>query len=479
MEGQNQTFYLICLHDPCSQEAADYIAQCLSKGQGQGGAELILKQEQIKEGQGGLILHVTASTSRLLELAESMHLKLKDEQGLSRPFKNDGSFPDSGLVGPLTLSNVQQCLLYAMELVHFDKETTFLPGHPHEVKLIQGAPVLASYQNAGLLDMFPLHDEESLGKLYATWSSSPLTRPPIDEIRDYFGENIALYVSFSAFYTRFLIPMALLGAAHYALDRFARLDFIYNNVLFACLNLVAVTIFLEMWKRKSNEHAFHFGTLGKLRHKRPRAAFRGEFGINPVTQEPEVRYPFSKTVKTILTLSVPVTSLCLFLAFAAMLMSFEADKMMSQALTDPETGLLFDDLASTILSFVPSVLYSILVLVFNLKYLHLSHWLTEKENHRTQEQFEKHAVVKLIGFEFVNTFLALFYIAFVLQDVVMLKSQLFTMLIVTQVVNQLQETVIPFVLKKPSSRRMMNRISKKLETGNLKSSLLRLRDLNI
>ena len=117
--------------------------------------------------------------------------------------------------------------------------------------------MLASYQNAGLLDMFPLHDEESLAKLYATWSSSPLTRPPIDEIRDYFGENIALYVSFSAFYTRFLIPMALLGAAHYALDRFARLDFIYNNVLFACLNLVAVTIFLEMWNREIGKHTLN------------------------------------------------------------------------------------------------------------------------------------------------------------------------------------------------------------------------------
>jgi hypothetical protein len=42
----------------------------------------------------------------------------------------------------------------------------------------------------------------------------------------------------------------------------------------------------------------------------------------------------------------------------------------------------------------------------------------------------------LILFEFVNTFLSLFYIAFYLQDIAMLKSQVFTMLIVIQIVNQ-------------------------------------------
>jgi hypothetical protein len=31
------------------------------------------------------------------------------------------------------------------------------------------------------------------------------------QIRDYFGENVALYVSFTAFYTSFLIPIAIMG----------------------------------------------------------------------------------------------------------------------------------------------------------------------------------------------------------------------------------------------------------------------------
>merc|ERR1711860_407690 len=87
----------------------------------------------------------------------------------------------------------------------------------------------------------------------------------------------------------------------------------------------------------------------------------------------------------------------------------------------------------------------------------------EWENHRTQDQFERHVVIKLVLFEFVNTFLALFYIGFYLKDVAMLKSQVFLMLLVMQIVNQLQETLIPILLRRPSARKMMNKISKKLE----------------
>ena len=50
--------------------------------------------------------------------------------------------------------------------------------------------------------------------------------------------------------------------------------------------------------------------------------------------------------------------------------------------------------------------------------------------------FHRYVVGKLVLFEFVNSFLALFYIAFYLRDIVMLKSQVFTMLLVQQIVNQ-------------------------------------------
>ena len=56
---------------------------------------------------------------------------------------------------------------------------------------------------------------------------------------------------------------------------------------------------------------------------------------------------------------------------------------------DPETGEVPGDLLTQGLLYVPTVIYSIMIFVMNLKYLYLAHHLTEWENHRTQEQFER------------------------------------------------------------------------------------------
>ena len=97
-----------------------------------------------------------------------------------------------------------------MESVHFDADEKYLPGHSSK-SFMKRSPVLSAYREAGLIDTFPLHDEETLTKLYSTWKKANTLDPPIELIRDYFGENVALYVSFTSFYTKFLIPMAFLG----------------------------------------------------------------------------------------------------------------------------------------------------------------------------------------------------------------------------------------------------------------------------
>lgn len=57
-------------------------------------------------------------------------------------------------------------------------------------------------------------------------------------------------------------------------------------------------------------------------------------------------------------------------------------------------------------------------------------------------------VNKLIILEFVNNFLSLFYIAFVLGDIKQLRSQLMTQLIIIQAVQNVQETVVPILKQK-------------------------------
>lgn len=82
---------------------------------------------------------------------------------------------------------------------------------------------------------------------------------------------------------------------------------------------------------------------------------------------------------------------------------------------------------------VPSICQSILVAALTVFYDRFATYLTIKENHRTQSQFERYRVNKLIVLEFVNNFFCLFYIAFVKQDFKGLQSQLMTQMIILQV----------------------------------------------
>ncbi len=63
---------------------------------------------------------------------------------------------------------------------------------------------------------FPLHDSQALERLKAKWIGSDrdmkkLLWQPMRDIRLYFGEYIALYFSWLAFYTRWLVYPAVVG----------------------------------------------------------------------------------------------------------------------------------------------------------------------------------------------------------------------------------------------------------------------------
>jgi len=279
---------------------------------------------------------------------------------------------------------------------------------------------------------------------------------------------VALYFSFESIYTKFLVLVACLGTTQYVLETYAGIDHVWSNVIFTLFIILSVGIYLEVWKRKSNEHSFEWGSMGKLRLKPPRPEFRGELRVSPVSGKEEMYYPARKTMKKIISVSMPVTVLCLSVALFLMLMSFTVEEMVMQAMVDPETGDLGSDIVTSIITSVPSVVYSLIIILFNVIYLKIARKLTIWENHRTQEQHDTHITLKLVIFEFVNTFLALFYTGMYLKDLKALRSQLFTTLMVQQVVNQFQEVFVPFFLQKPASMKFVNKVAAKLGKGKQK-----------
>ena len=102
------TYVVICLHEGCRQEAAQYMCDRLRRDAG-----LLVRQEAPPMRRDGLIFHVSANKDKLLQLAEVMGMKKKDRDGVMRRFEaaSEREFPPDQrgcVVGPLTLSDVHR-----------------------------------------------------------------------------------------------------------------------------------------------------------------------------------------------------------------------------------------------------------------------------------------------------------------------------------------------------------------------------------
>ena len=318
-----------------------------------------------------------------------------------------------------------------------------LPGH-EDLSVMAGAPMLSSYQEAGLLTTFPLHDYEERERLEASWTRARILAPPLDLIRNYFGENVALYWSFAETYTWLLVTMAVLGAVQWVLSKMD-INPLCINVAFTSLNLIILAFFCEFWKRKSREHSFFWGTSGHLRLKRPRPEYRGELRRHPVTGNLERYYSSWERKKKIAFVSFPVTLIYLILASAFIVLKFEAEKFIED--NSFSIRIATSDLMFKIVMKLPSIGYSLLNVILFKIYLILGKVLTDWENHRTEEQYNFHITMKLVSFEFFKIFLAMFYICFWLGDLGPIKAQLVTDLVVAQALDHGQEWLLPWLLQ--------------------------------
>jgi len=181
-----------------------------------------------------------------------------------------------------------------------------------------------------------------------------------DEVREYYGETIAMYFAFLGYYTFFLAPPALLGLVtnFYVSDEYHELSII----LFCVFNLVWATIFLESWKRKTAELAYRWGTIDTEQFEEPRAAFYGELGKDAVTGRLQPQYSSFRRLVKFYTVSVPVMLIALVVAWYVMLLYFYLEDYIKPMLVGDNT------MYGTALSLLPTIVYALIVLVLNAVY---------------------------------------------------------------------------------------------------------------
>ncbi|XP_053958995.1 uncharacterized protein LOC128863716 isoform X1 [Anastrepha ludens] len=308
----------------------------------------------------------------------------------------------------------------------------------------EGQSIVAAWQETGLIvQVFPLHETRSLALLQNSWVKQIFSSQPLDDIAEYFGVKVALYFAWLGHYTCALGVPAVFGTILYAsLWGKGQTAQDMGHVIFSLFNVAWASLYLEAWKRYSVELAFRWGTLSTPPEllEPPRPLYKGTLVENNVTGRLEPKEaPAWKRRAFRYLVSFPVIGMCLALVFVVMFLMLRFQDWWDSKL--PEESIL------CCLSVIPKILLAGAITLMDEAYYKLAVWLNDHENYRLQSKYENHLIAKVALFQFVNSFLSLFYIAFYLRDEDKLKEQLAGLLISRQIIGNLRESAIPYFIE--------------------------------
>ncbi|CAK9797622.1 Ano8, partial [Anthophora quadrimaculata] len=414
---------------------------------------------KLRAGTPGLVVHVrhhtssdsygfylTAPFSVLLKAAEEVHLPktLRQEYGGGlKEFMGSEANCFEGSDDETRFFTTQERQSLVLHLLHTlragPQDLHSLPG----LKMVEGQAIIPKCISSGIISqVFPLHELPALEKLQRTWVRAFLSPQPLDDICKYFGVKITMYFAWLGHYTTALIVPAAVGAIYWVgiIGRNQAVEDV-AYVLFSVFNVIWATVYLETWKRRGAELAYRWGTLDQRDDLlvEPRPLFTGTLETSPVTGRLEPTYPRWKRNMFRYFVSVPVIAACLFFVFIVMILSFQIQDWWDARLESRGYGFW--------LSYVPKVLLAVVIALMDEAYFKVAVWLNDMENYRLDTEYENHLIYKVALFQFVNSFLSLFYIAFYLQDQERLKEQLAALLIARQVIGNLKESAVPYLIE--------------------------------
>ncbi|NWS72495.1 ANO9 protein, partial [Crotophaga sulcirostris] len=296
---------------------------------------------------------------------------------------------------------------------------------------------------------FPLHEQEELAEIlkekWARWRD--VFRPqPIEKIRCYFGEKVALYFAWLGWYTYLLGIAAAVGLVVFvagittfntsqvskeiceATDTimcplcdqkcsfwllsetctYAKVTHMIDNegtVLFAMFMAIWATVFLELWKRKRATVVTDWDLYGWDEDEEELALEL----INNLQHEPR-KYQHSYFRSTIL-LVFALLMIIVLIGIAHALVIF---RVVATALFSQSSFELFREQANTMAVMAGAVLHYITIVIMTKVNRRVALFLCDLEKPRTFSQRENNFIIKIFTFQFFTYFSSLIYIAFFL-----------------------------------------------------------------
>ena len=215
----------------------------------------------------------------------------------------------------------------------------------------------------------------------------------IDDLKDYLGEQLGFYFGVLAHFTSLLVPLSAIGLLVFLLlvitDSLSTGGFL--TPLYALAVCAWSQITIELWKRTQAVKAVEWGMADFDSDENILASFEGEIRAS-VIDGSQTRYFPEKDKFIRRMVSAGGFLAALIISLASMIIFFIMDLIFGPTFT--------------------YVIVAIIIKIFSMIITHVSSWLTLRENHRLESEFEDALITKVFIFEFINNFGMLFYIAF-------------------------------------------------------------------
>jgi len=339
-----------------------------------------------------------------------------------------------------------------------------LPAHgitttefPRLSEMCQKHSVLAFAEHSGAVDrIMALHDEDAADTILSEVTSSlslGVEDVPYSDIAKYFGVHAAQYILFVALYARWLSYLAVAGVVCFILHKVqwaVASDDIATSAptqVYAVLTAVWCTVFLEEWKRKASEFQYQQGEAAVNYSSSaivPAHFYLFTLGVTLEEEEvkssdaptPSNRKSQKKHSESVVTYLITIAAMSVLFVYVFLLVQFL---------------LWFGDFVRSrttnqILLQIPTVVNIVAITICDKQYAWATVFLTQREGHIDFKEYLKSFAVKSVFYQLTNILGFFTYVAFVLQDLEFLGSQLVLFMTLKQVIGFATENVVPAVV---------------------------------
>lgn len=242
------------------------------------------------------------------------------------------------------------------------------------------------------------HDKKLQLELGQSWANMRLlnqTSAPLPRIVDYLGEKTGFRMCFLQFLTRAMLPLAITGII---VNFFP--DAYYPQTMLGMVLVMWAAVFHGVWKRQEQYWSLAWGMENFIGTENVRPQYYGFWETSTLDRRTLVKvYPIHRHV-TRRTVAYVATLLCNLFMIATVLSTFAYRRY-----------LVKKDRPLSAQAVV--LLNALQMQLFNWGFSIIAFKLADWENHETDTQYSEAIVQRIFMFRFINSFLSLFYIAFV------------------------------------------------------------------